>query len=102
MKITMLCVLLLAVVCAGMPGIAFCASSDSGPEAVPGKIVSGVKTTVEKILEPTPDSSAQIGLDNKMGYGTSGDMTAQGPVAYDDNTGMMNVVPSDSFGRIED
>lgn len=49
-----------------------------------------------------PENSPEMPLDEKIGAGTSARLAAQGPVGYDDNTGMMNVVPSDFEGDIED
>ena len=41
-------------------------------------------------------------LDKKEGKGSSNRLAAQGTMRYDKNTGMMNVVPSDSTGNIQD
>lgn len=93
MKIFAVCVLILAVICIGMPAFASCGSCGSG---------SKTEAPMEKVGDPMTDDSPEESLDAKMGAGTSGRLAAQGPVGYDDNTGMMNVVPSDSEGDIED
>jgi len=57
---------------------------------------------MERVANSETDSSPMIPLDDKIGAGTSDRLAASGPVNYDDNTGMMDVVPSDSRGNIED
>lgn len=49
-----------------------------------------------------PEPSPMHPLDEVEGTGTSDRLSAQGTVGYDANTGMMNVVPSDSVGNLED
>ena len=57
---------------------------------------------MERVSDHTTDDSPMVSLDDKIGAGTSDRLAAQGRVGYDKNTGMMNVVPSDSRGNIED
>jgi len=54
-----------------------------------------------QVGDPMTDGLPEESLDDRMGAGTSGRLASQGPVGYDYNTGMMNVVPSDSRGNIE-
>ena len=93
MKLFIMCILVSAVVCIGMPAIASCGSCGSG---------SKTGAPMEQAGDPMTDDSPEESLDDKTGAGTSGKLAAQGSVGYDDNTGMMNVVPSDSEGDIED
>ena len=93
MKIAGVCFLILAVVCIGMPAVADSGTGKSGPKKV---------EQIESNADIVSDDSQEKGLDEKMGYGTSDKLPAQGPVGYNDNTGMANVVPSDSEGDIED
>jgi len=57
---------------------------------------------MERVSDRTTDGSPMVALDDKIGAGTSDRMAAQRPVDYDTDTGMMNVVPSDSRGNIQD
>jgi len=93
MKLIMMFILVLAVVCVGMPAFAGCGSCGSGSKA---------EAPMEQVGDPMTDASPEESLDDKMGAGTSGRIASRGPVEYSDNTGMMNVVPSDSQGDIED
>lgn len=93
MKAVTMCVLVFGIICMSMPAFASCGSCGTG---------SKTEAPMEQVGDPMTDGSAEESLDDKMGYGTSGKLAAQGPVGYSDNTGMMNVVPSDSEGDIED
>ena len=93
MKIFAICVLVLAVVCMGIPAIASCGSCGSGSKA------AAKNSSVDN---PALGDSPEKGLDDKIDAGTSGKLAAQGPIGYDDETGLANVVPSDSEGDIED
>ena len=100
MKIIMACVVLIAVFCFGTAAMA---ESDQGAVKSASPVVSNtVKAPMEQVGDPMADGSAEESLDDKAGYGTSDRLASQGPVGYSDNTGMMNVVPSDSEGDIED
>ena len=93
MKLFLMCILVLAVVCISMPAIASCGSCGTG---------SKTEAPMAQAGDPMTDDSPEESLDDKMGAGTSGRLAAQGTVGYSDNTGLMNVVPSDSEGDIED
>ena len=93
MKLFVMCVLVLGVVCMGIPAIASCGSCGTGSKA---------EAPMEQVGDPMTDDLPEESLDDKMGAGTSGRLAAQGTVGYSDNTGLMNVVPSDSSGDIED
>ncbi len=93
MKLIVTYILVLAVVCIGAPAFASCGSCGTGAKSQAPMAPSG---------DPMTDDSPEESLDDKMGAGTSGRLAAQGKVGYDSNTGLMNVVPSDSEGDIED
>jgi hypothetical protein len=86
MKALMALFLSAALVLAVSPAIAMCGSCEKDANADSGDM---------------PDVSPEDPLDDVQGAGTSGRLAAQGPVGYDDNTGMMDVVPSDSVGDLE-
>jgi len=92
MKIFAICMLVLAFACAAMPATASCGACGSG---------SRDKAQMAQVGDPMTDGLPEESLDDRMGAGTSGRLASQGPVGYDYNTGMMNVVPSDSRGNIE-
>ena len=93
MKIFIMCVMVFAAVCMSMPAAASCGSCGSG---------SKTESPMAPVGDPMTDDSPEESLDDKMGTGTSNRLAAQGSVGYSDNTGMMDVVPSDSVGNIED
>lgn len=93
MKLFTICMLMLTVVCIGAPAFTDDISPVSG---------SDTEAPMERIGDPMTDASPEESLDDRMGAGTSGRLAAQGPVGYSDNTGLMNVVPSDFEGDIED
>jgi hypothetical protein len=99
MKVIM--ALCLVVALAASPAMAVCGSCDAGakPATTTGK------TTTSKQIQGTddmPGPSAEDSLDDVQGVGTGDKLSQQGPVGYDLNTGMANVVPSDSEGDLED
>lgn len=67
--------------------------------AMGGLYGKGDTSTTE---DPMPGPSEMTPLDEKEGKGSSDRLAAQGTVRYDTNTGMMNVVPSDFTGNIQD
>ena len=93
MKLFTLSVLVLAAAFMSTAAIASCGSCGSGAKSMEHAVSSP---------DPMTDASPEESLDDKVGAGTSNKLGAQGTVGYDDNTGMMNVVPSDSRGNIED
>jgi len=88
----LMCAPVLAFICAVSPAMAGCGFCGSG---------SKTEAPMEEADDPMTDDSPEESLDDRMGYGTSGRLAAQGTVGYDDNTGLMNVVPSDFEGDIE-
>ncbi len=100
MKVIMACALLAMVFCFGAQVMAE-NSQGSVKSAIPA-VSNTEKAPLEAVGDPMTDDSPEESLDDRMGAGTSGRLAAQGTVGYDDNTGLMNVVPSDSEGDIED
>ncbi len=101
MKIVMVCVVMVSVCCFGAGVMA--ENSQEGSVKSENPVVSNtVKAPLGPVGDPMTDDLPEESLDDKMGAGTSGRLAAQGPVGYDDNTGLMNVVPSDFEGDIED
>ena len=92
MKTFAMYVLVLAIICMSMPALASCGACGSG---------SKTEAPMEQVGDPMTDDSPEESLDDVIGAGTSGRLAAQGTVGYSDNTGLMNVVPSDSEGDIE-
>lgn len=93
MKIFAVILLAIVFVFSGMPAMASAGSCGSKTQR---------NAPMERVSDRTTGDSSMVSLDDKIGAGTSDRMAAQGPVNYDTNTGMMNVVPSDSRGNIED
>lgn len=57
---------------------------------------------MERVSDRTSGDSSMVALDDKIGAGTSDRLAAQRSVDYNTDTGMMDVVPSDSRGNIQD
>ena len=93
MRLFLMCILVLTLICTGSPAMAGCGLCGSG---------SKTAAPAEETGDPMTDDSPEESLDNRMGYDTSNRLAAEGPSNYNDNTGLMDVVPSDSEGDIED
>ena len=107
MRTMMLCALLVVIFCFGAPAMAESARQSAKSDNATVRQAEKAPDDNE-IGEDVPDAGdsgtdkGEIPLDNKEGYNTSERRSADGPATYDPNTGMMNVVPSDSEGDIEE
>ena len=102
MKIVVVSALLAAVFCFG---VTVMADNTQAPVKSANAVVSqGVNIAEDKAADEniSGDDTGEIPLDDKIGAGTSDKLAAQSPVGDNDSTGLMNAVPSDSEGDIED
>jgi len=85
MRVIMVCALFAMVFCFSAPVIA---KEPLQPDEV--------------VVDSDSGDISEMPLDDREGYNTSSRLAAEGRASYDENTGMMDVVPSDSEGNIED
>jgi hypothetical protein len=109
MKVLLACLLVLSFAVMGSPAIARYELGGSNDKAVQNPTAVDAAEDNDPMPDvdaaedndPMPDVSPNDPIDDVQGRGTSAKLAAQGTVGYDDNTGMMNVVPSDSVGDLE-